>query len=78
MAVGYYAKHAKQLLHPARDDPAEKSVRKRLAKQIDHLFTFLDFDGVDAANNLAERQLRPAVIARKLSCGNKTASGANT
>ncbi len=71
-------KHAKQLLHPARDDPAEESVRKRLAKQIDHLFTFLDFDGVDATNNLAERQLRPAVIARKLSCGNKTASGANT
>lgn len=29
-----------------------------------------------ATNNLAERQLRPAVIARKLSCGNKTLAGA--
>jgi hypothetical protein len=29
-------------------------------------------------HNLAERQLRLAVIARKLSCGNKTAAGAHT
>ncbi|MDQ3414747.1 MAG: transposase, partial [Verrucomicrobiota bacterium] len=32
----------------------------------------------DATNNLAERQLRPAVIRRKLSCGNKTRRGART
>jgi len=29
-------------------------------------------------SNLAERQLRPAVIARKVSCGNKTPKGAQT
>lgn len=44
----------------------------------DHLFTFLDHRAVNATNNLAERQLRPAVISRKLSCGNKTTNGANT
>ncbi|MGF1534851.1 MAG: transposase, partial [Elainellaceae cyanobacterium] len=33
---------------------------------------------VEATNNLAERQLRPAVISRKLSCGNKTPTGATT
>lgn len=33
---------------------------------------------MEATNNLAERQLRPAVIARKLSCGNKTKDGAAT
>ncbi|MCB0847184.1 MAG: transposase, partial [Bacteroidetes bacterium] len=33
---------------------------------------------VDPTNNLAERQLRPAVIARKISCGNRTPKGANT
>ncbi len=38
----------------------------------------LDHDGVQATNNLAERQLRPAVIARKLSCGNRTERGART
>ncbi len=56
----------------------EEKVRNRLRKQQDHLFTFLDYPGVDATNNLAERQLRPAVISRKLSCGNKTLNGANT
>jgi hypothetical protein len=51
-------------------------VRHRLSQQQDHLFEFLKHDGVDATNHLAERQLRPAVIARKISCGNKTAKAA--
>ena len=69
---------AVQLLEPPRSEPNEEAVRNRLNKQRDHLFTFLDYDGVDATNNLAERQLRPAVIARKISCGNKTPNGAQT
>jgi transposase len=69
---------AVQLLEPPRSEPNEEAVRYRLNKQRDHLFTFLDYDGVDATNNLAERQLRPAVIARKISCGNKTPNGAQT
>jgi hypothetical protein len=56
----------------------EERLRQRLRKQRDHLFTFLDHEAVDATNNLAERQLRPAVISRKLSCGNKTERGAGT
>jgi hypothetical protein len=39
---------------------------------------FLDHDEVDATNNLAEREGRPAVIARKLSAGNRTEEGAET
>ena len=69
---------AVQLLEAPRSEPNEEAVRNRLHKQRDHLFTFLDQDGVDATNNLAERQLRPAVIARKISCGNKTPKGAQT
>jgi transposase len=69
---------AARLLDSARAEPSEEVIRNRLAKQRDHLFTFLDHDGVDATNNLAERQLRPAVIARKISCGNKTLRGART
>src|SRR5579872_438651 len=57
--------------------PVEEKLRQRLLKQRDHLFTFLDHEA-DATNNLAERQLRPAVISRKLSCGNKTERGAQT
>jgi transposase len=67
-----------QLLELPRSEPNEEAVRNRLSKQRDHLFTFLDHDGVEATNNLAERQLRPAVIARKISCGNKTPKGART
>ena len=66
------------LLAQPRPTNVEERVRRRLEKQKDHLFTFLDHAEVEATNNLAERQLRPAVIARKVSCGNKTTSGAHT
>jgi len=69
---------ADRLLATVPAAPHEQAVRARLAKQRDHLFTFLDHPAVHATNNLAERQLRPAVIARKLSCGNKTPRGAHT
>lgn len=70
-------READELLKMERRDPIEEKVRNRLFKQRDHLFTFLYYD-VDATNNLAERRLRPAVITRKISCGNKTMEGAHT
>ncbi|HEY3856808.1 MAG TPA: transposase, partial [Verrucomicrobiae bacterium] len=69
---------AGQLLTAPRPTTLEEKVRRRLEKQQDHLFTFLEHADVDATHNLAERQLRPAVIARKVSCGNKTPQGART
>lgn len=69
---------ARELLASPRPTNLEEKVRRRLEKQQDHLFTFLEVEEVEATNNLAERQLRPAVIARKLSCGNKTSKGAHT
>ena len=69
---------ATELLAKPRPTNTEDKLRRRLEKQRDHLFTFLDVAEVDATNNLAERQLRPAVIARKVSCGNKTPHGAHT
>jgi len=67
---------AHALLDAPRAQGVEEKVRRRLWKQRDHLFTFLEHSEVPATNNLAERQLRPAVIARKISCGNKTEKGA--
>jgi hypothetical protein len=67
---------AAALLDSPRAQRQEEQVRRRLWKQRDHLFTFLERADVPATNNLAERQLRPAVIARKISCGNKTLKGA--
>jgi transposase len=69
---------ADRLLVPSRADPIEEKIANRLRKQRDHLFTFLYIPQVPPTNNRAERQLRPAVIARKLSCGNKTRKGADT
>lgn len=59
-------------------DPENARFAKRLRKQREHLFTFLEYDGVDATNNAAERALRPAVITRKTGGCNKTAAGART
>lgn len=69
---------ADRLLRHARDNPEEERVAQRLRKQRPHLFRFLHEEGVEPTNNRAERQLRPAVIARKLSCGNKTPAGKHT
>ena len=42
------------------------------------LFTFLDQPGVPFDNNHAERSIRPAVIIRKNSYGNRSEQGADT
>jgi transposase len=76
--VARLEQRADQLLNPPRAQAQEERVRRRLWKQRDHLFTFLKYRPVEATNNRAERQLRPAVMARKISCGNKTDPGAAT
>jgi hypothetical protein len=42
------------------------------------LLRFLYVDGLDATNNLAERQLRPGVIIRKTNGCNRSNAGADT
>lgn len=56
----------------------DRRIANRLLKRRPHLFTFFYYDEVEATNNRTERALRPAVIARKLSCGNKTLQGKTT
>lgn len=50
---------------------------KRLRRHQTDLFTFLDKDGVPFENNHAERSIRPAVIIRKNSYGNRSDRGAD-
>jgi transposase len=57
---------------------AEARIRNRLQKQRAHLLGCLYNPAAEPTNNRAERALRPAVIARKLSCGNKTIRGKTT
>jgi len=49
---------------------------RRLRKHRPHLLRFLYVDGLDATNNLAERQLRPGVIIRKTNGCNRAKAGA--
>lgn len=73
-----FALRATKLLKAPRSSPEEEKIGNRLEKQKAHLFTFLLQSKVEPTNNRAERSLRPAVIHRKISCGNKTRKGANT
>jgi transposase len=49
-----------------------------MSKQQPHLLGCLYEPMAEPTNNRAERALRPSVIARKLSCGNKIESGKET
>ncbi|REJ81242.1 MAG: IS66 family transposase, partial [Planctomycetota bacterium] len=51
---------------------------KRLKRHRSELFTFLDQVDVPFDNNHAEREIRPAVIMRKNSYGNRSDRGAET
>jgi transposase len=62
---------------PWKDAHAKRLV-KRLRRHRHDLFTFLDQPGVPFDNNLAERAIRPAVIIRKNSYGNRSDNGAAT
>ena len=67
-----------QLIHTRRrfTDPDNARFAKRLRKHREHLLRFLYVDGLDATNNQAERQLRPAVITRKTTGCNRVERGA--
>ena len=58
-------------------DTNAKRLIKRLRRHQEDLFTFLDKDGVPFENNHAERSIRPAVIIRKNSYGNRSEQGAD-
>jgi transposase len=55
-----------------------RRLAKRLRKYGDELLTFVECDGVPADNNHAEREIRPAVLMRKASQGNRSERGAHT
>jgi transposase len=55
-----------------------QALAKRLLRHQDELFGFVLVDGLAADNNLAERSLRPLVVARKISGGTRSAEGSKT
>jgi transposase len=78
VARGRLEKALDRLLAGTFTDPDNARFANRLRKHRHQLFVFLYEEGVAGTNNAAERAIRPAVIARKLSGGNRTAAGAQT
>jgi transposase len=51
---------------------------ERMKKIREHIVPILENPDLPATNNLSERQIRPAVVHRKISAGTKTEKGSNT
>jgi transposase len=72
-----YTRLDELIARPWKDKQA-KRLLKRFRRHRDDLLTFLDDPAVPFDNNAAERAIRPAVIIRKNSYGNRSARGADT
>ncbi len=62
---------------PRQGDAAEK-LRRRIARDREHLFVFVTDRRVPPTNNVSERALRPSVIFRKVTNGFRSEWGAHT
>ena len=67
-----------RLLEAEQTDPDNARLVKLLRKHRGQLFTFLYVEGLAPTNNAAEREIRPAVVVRKTSGGNRSDRGAQT
>jgi hypothetical protein len=64
-----------RLLAAVPTQPGDEAIRNRIQKRRPSILVCLYEPAAEPTNNRAERDLRPAVIARKVSCGNKTTAG---
>jgi hypothetical protein len=76
----HFGRLAAQLAQPYASDPdaPQATLAQRIMKHRHELFVFVSNPQVAADNNLAERSLRPAVVARKISGGTRSAKGSQT
>ena len=56
----------------------QRVLAQRIDRFLGELFTFVQYPGVPSENNAAERAIRPAVIARKVSGGTRSSRGSDT
>lgn len=70
-------KRLQKLIDTPWTDKQARRLVKRLRRHRDEMFTFLDQPDVPFDNNLAERSIRPAVLLRKNSYGNRSDDGAH-
>jgi transposase len=73
---GHLEQWLDRLLSEERLQPGDRSIQQRIGKRRAVVLGCLDDPAAEPTNNRAERSLRDVgVIARKLSCGNKTEAG---
>lgn len=58
--------------------PGIQKIQNLFREQAERLYHWADDPGIPAENNLAERELRPLVVARKISFGSQSDAGAKT
>jgi len=56
----------------------QRVLAERIERHLGELFTFVEYPGCPSGNNAAERAIRPAVIARKVSGGTRSENGSRT
>jgi hypothetical protein len=61
-----------------RTDVPQRVLCERVERFLPELFVFVAIPGVPSHNNLAERSIRPLVIARKISGGSRSPKGSQT
>lgn len=66
-----------KFIHKKHEHIELQCLAKRLIRHRDEIYTFIK-TGISATNNHAEREIRPAVLMRKTSYGNRSNDGART
>ena len=66
------------IVHRQAKHPAIQKMQNVFRKRKDRLYHWARDPSIPAENNLAERDLRPLVIARKVSFGSQSEAGAHT
>jgi len=69
-------KRLEQLIAAENIEPNAKRIARRMRRHQKELTAFLWEKDLDGTNNAAERALRPAVVARKISGGSRSKNGA--
>jgi len=69
-----------EIAKPCMDDKdaPQHTLAKRIRDHGGEFFTFVRYEGVPPTNNAAERAIRPAVTARKISGGTRSGKGSET
>jgi hypothetical protein len=66
-----------RICRPPRPEPEVETFRQRLVKHRERLLAFVEHPEGQPTNNAAEQALRPSVILRKITFGNRSAAGAH-